>query len=113
MSILLQYSKKGEFALPIRRFFLIISHFKKTLKKIGIELKRIGIKILFGRRVRELRISKGMTQFDLATLMKTDTKQIGRIERAEINSSLEIIHKLAHCLDVDVRELFDFDCNGN
>ena len=83
------------------------------MKKIGIELKRIGIKILFGLRVKQLRLSKGMTQFDLATLMKTDTKQIGRIERAEINSSLEVINKLASCLDVDIRELFNFDCKGN
>lgn len=72
-------------------------------------MKRIGIKILFGRRVKELRLSKGMTQFDLATLMKTDTKQIGRIERAEINSSLEVIYKLAHCLEVDIKDLFNFD----
>ena len=70
---------------------------------------RIGIKILFGRRVKELRLSKGMTQFDLATLMKTDTKQIGRIERAEINSSLEVIYKLARCLEVDIKDLFNFD----
>ena len=56
-----------------------------------------------------MRLSKGMTQFDLATLMKTDTKQIGRIERAEINSSLEVIHKLARCLEVDIKELFNFE----
>ena len=68
---------------------------------------------MFGRKVKELRLSKGMTQFDLATLMKTDTKQIGRIERAEINSSLEIISKLALCLEVDIKELFNFDHNGN
>ena len=56
-----------------------------------------------------MRLRKGMTQFDLATLMKTDTKQIGRIERAEINSSLEVIYKLAHCLEVDIKDLFNFD----
>ena len=36
-----------------------------------------------------------------------DTRQIGRVERAETNATLSIIKKIADDLDVDVSELVD------
>jgi hypothetical protein len=35
--------------------------------------------------------------------------QVGRIERAEIYTSINTIYKLAYALNIPVKELFDFE----
>lgn len=60
-------------------------------------------------RIRQLRLDKGITQEDLADLLKTDTRQIGRIENAEVFTNLKTIIKIAVALEVDIKELFEFD----
>lgn len=76
---------------------------------IIVRLKKVNIKITFGDKVRQLRLARKMTQFDLATLLKTDTKAVGRIERGEINTGIETAAKIANALNVRVKDLFDFD----
>ncbi len=66
------------------------------------------IKSEFGKRVRDLRLKKGITQSDLAQKMGVDLRQIQRIENAEINTSLVSIYKLIIALDVNPNELFGF-----
>lgn len=60
----------------------------------------------FGRRVRELRKSKGLSQEALATACGLDRTYIGGIERGERNVSLLNIEKISQALDVPSRELF-------
>lgn len=60
----------------------------------------------FGRRVRELRKSKGLSQEALATACGLDRTYIGGIERGERNVSLLNIQKISEALDVHARELF-------
>ena len=60
----------------------------------------------FGRRVRELRKSKGLSQEALATACGLDRTYIGGIERGERNVSLLNIEKISLALDVPARELF-------
>ena len=49
---------------------------------------------------------------NILTSIKTDANipinQVGRIERAEINTSLITIYKIAKALDIEIKELFDF-----
>lgn len=63
----------------------------------------------FGRRVRELRLKRGMTQEALANLTELDRSYIGSIERGEKNVALLNIAKLANALDVDLSYLFEDD----
>ncbi|MDN5214519.1 helix-turn-helix transcriptional regulator [Fulvivirgaceae bacterium BMA12] len=69
----------------------------------------IDIKIPFGKKVREIRLKRQLTQLDLATKLKTEPSQVGRIERAEISTSVSYAGKIANALEVPVKDLFDFD----
>ena len=64
------------------------------------------IKEEFGRRVRALRKSKGLSQEALANICNLDRTYIGGIERGERNVSLINIGKIAEGLGVPIRELF-------
>lgn len=60
---------------------------------------------LVGLRLVEIRENLGITQEKLAELTKFDTRQIGRIERAETNTSISMIKALADKLNVGIEEI--------
>lgn len=63
----------------------------------------------FGKKVRELRLEKGITsQMDLALKAGLDRTYIGGIERGERNVALKNIEKLAKALGVNIEELLKF-----
>ena len=64
------------------------------------------IKRTFGKRVRELRTAKRLSQEALALACDLDRTYIGGIERGERNISLINIQKIAKALDVSAREFF-------
>lgn len=61
--------------------------------------------IQFGERVRELRISKGMTQLELADKFNSAEATISRLEKGRLNPSLLWLIKLSKALEVDFSEL--------
>lgn len=60
----------------------------------------------FGENPKRLRIEKGLSQEQLANDADTPLQQVGRIERAEINTTLNTIKRLAHALEVTPKEFF-------
>lgn len=66
------------------------------------------INILFGKRVRQLREQKGISQEQLGFDVGLHRTYIGQIERAEKNITLKNIEKIAKQLDVNISELMDF-----
>jgi transcriptional regulator with XRE-family HTH domain len=62
----------------------------------------------FGMQLRKIRTEKKLSQEMLANDANIPINQIGRIERAEISTSLNTIYKIANALGVNVIELFDF-----
>ncbi|MFZ2975906.1 MAG: helix-turn-helix transcriptional regulator [Candidatus Moraniibacteriota bacterium] len=71
--------------------------------------KNDDILIKFGRRVRELRLQKGITsQIDLASKTRLDRTYIGGVERGERNVGLKNIEKISKALNVDIGDLFRF-----
>ena len=63
----------------------------------------------FGKRVRELRLQKGIaSQMDLANKAGLDRTYIGGVERGERNIGLKNVEKIAKTLGVRIEELFDF-----
>ncbi len=59
----------------------------------------------FGKRVRQFRTNKGLSQEAFAALCDLDRTYIGGIERGERNVALKNIQTIAHTLDVSIAEL--------
>ena len=60
----------------------------------------------FGTRIRELRLSAGLRQEDLAERCGLFRTYMSRIETGRANPTLTMIHALADSLGVAVTELF-------
>lgn len=56
----------------------------------------------FGKKLRECREDKNLSQQDLAKTLKTSHSVIGRYERDEMSPSIEAVKKLAAVLDTTV-----------
>ncbi len=59
----------------------------------------------FGANLRGKRRDKRVSQDQLALMADIDRSYIGRIERGEVNITLEKAYQLAQVLECDVREL--------
>lgn len=62
---------------------------------------------ILGQRIRNYRISKGLSQEKLAELSGCHPTYIGQIERAEKNATVESIEKIATALSVSLSKLFE------
>jgi transcriptional regulator with XRE-family HTH domain len=67
-----------------------------------------NILIQFGKKVREERLKKGISQEKLGELAKVHRTYIGMIERAEKNITLTNMEKIAKALGKKVNELINF-----
>ncbi len=65
--------------------------------------------VSFGALVRKHRKLKNISQEKLALLCNIDRSYMGRIERGEVNLTLEKIYELARALGVSVIELLPMD----
>ena len=68
----------------------------------------MDIKLLVGKRVRELRNSIGISQEELADLAGLDRTYITSVECGKRNISSVNIEKLANALQVSLKEFFSF-----
>lgn len=73
---------------------------------VGVGAMAVNILQKFGRRVREVRKSKGLSQEELGFQAGIHRTYVGAVERGEQNISLKNIEKLAKALGVKVGELF-------
>jgi transcriptional regulator with XRE-family HTH domain len=64
------------------------------------------ILLRFGARIKELRLSKGWSQEELAFRSGFHRTYIGMVERAERNISLKNIGRLAKSFEIQIKELF-------
>jgi transcriptional regulator with XRE-family HTH domain len=63
------------------------------------------ISIKFGKRVREIRLKKDMSQGDLAKILGVHPSYISGIERGVRNMALNNIDRLAKALNVSIDTL--------
>ena len=62
-----------------------------------------------GERIRYLRELKGMSQQELAYEADIPKTQVGRVARAENNTSLVTLGRIAHALEIPLSQLFVFE----
>ena len=56
----------------------------------------------FGKKLREAREAKGISQSELARLLKTNHSIIGKYERDEVKPTVDVVKRLADNLDTTV-----------
>ena len=64
------------------------------------QLKELGL------RIKAIRLSKGLTQTELANIIGRDHPSINRLEKGKINPGYLFLLELAEGLDINIKELF-------
>lgn len=64
-----------------------------------------------GKRVQEIRISKGYSQVDLAGKIKgtIDTTNISRIESGRTNPTIYTLQRIAEALEITLSQLLNYE----
>ncbi|MFN5641026.1 MAG: helix-turn-helix domain-containing protein [Sphingobacteriales bacterium] len=62
-----------------------------------------------GNNIRRIRKIKGLSMEGLANEIEMEYRQLGRIERGEINTTILSLLKISVALKVTVKDLLDFD----
>ena len=65
--------------------------------------------IQFGQLVRKYRKERNMSQEQLALLCNMDRSYLGRIERGEVNPTLEKIYEVANTLNISPTLLLPYN----
>ena len=61
--------------------------------------------IAFGRRIREVRKAKGISQERLVEMAGIDRSYMGNIERGEKNITLKKAYEICDALEVEIQDL--------
>ncbi|MDD4382557.1 MAG: helix-turn-helix transcriptional regulator [Candidatus Shapirobacteria bacterium] len=59
-----------------------------------------------GERVKELRKDRGLSQEQLAEMVKCDVRTIVAIEGGKRNPTLDTMNKIAKAVNADIKDLF-------
>lgn len=77
------------------------------------DLEQVGAnhpqRVAFGRRVRQLRLARGISQERLAELAKVHRTYMSSVERGQRNVGLDNIFAIAEALGVSATDLFSLD----
>ena len=65
-------------------------------------------KKLLGKRIKEIRKSKGLTQEQLSEMIDIETSSLSGIESGRFYPSLHVLEKIANVFDVELIEFFKF-----
>lgn len=71
-----------------------------------IESEKIFIKSV-GEKLREIRLSKNLSQENLSLESDVPRNVIGRIERGEVKTSIVTLFRISNALNIDIKELFN------
>ena len=71
--------------------------------------RRLEIQLRFGKRITELRETKGYKKTHLANKMERDVQELDKIEKGKRNVTLDTLLALARALEVHPSELLKFD----
>ena len=64
--------------------------------------------INLGRHIRQIRERKNLSQQNLADICDLPKTTLGRIERAEMNTTIKTLIKIANALEIEPKELLNF-----
>lgn len=67
----------------------------------------VDIKKKIGKRLKKLRLERGLSQEVLANIAELDRTYIPGIEKGERNVSVIVLEKLAKALKISIKDFFD------
>ena len=68
----------------------------------------MSVKELIGRRIKEARQAKGLSQEALSEKIGMSAKYLSSVERGKENPTLDTLVKLADALEIETSELFNY-----
>ncbi len=71
-------------------------------------LTKKEFQILIGKRIRQLREERNLSQTDLANLCEFERSNMNRIEAGNINPSAFVLYSISLKLNVEASELLNF-----
>ncbi|PAM96252.1 transcriptional regulator [Flavobacterium sp. IR1] len=73
-------------------------------------MEKSDLQKLLGKRIKKLRVEKGLSQVDLVARMQgdIDTTNISRIESGRTNPTFYNLYRLSEALEISISELMDF-----
>jgi transcriptional regulator with XRE-family HTH domain len=66
-------------------------------------------RVLLGARIKEIRKDKQFSQEQLSEMVGISPKHLSRIEMGKGYPSIDTLEKIGTCLNVELKEFFDFD----
>lgn len=66
----------------------------------------MSIEKFFGKRLKEIRKNKKLTQSELAEKLEVDEKYISRLETGISTPSFSLLEKISEKLNIDIQDLF-------
>ena len=65
-----------------------------------------SIHIKIGKKIKEIRELKGISQQDLAAKCNFEKSNMSRLEAGKVNSTISTLQKVSNALEIDIVELF-------
>lgn len=65
-----------------------------------------SLHIRIGKKIKEIRESKGISQQVLAAKCNFEKSNMSRLEAGKVNSTISTLQKVSNALEVDIVELF-------
>lgn len=75
--------------------------------------EKLDIKKLLGKRIKEIRTRQGLTQENLAEKIGVGQRNLSKIECGSNFVTSETLARILSALNVEAKELFDFNHNNN
>lgn len=69
-------------------------------------MHRTDLLVKIGRRIKTMRLSKNMTQNDLAIECEFEKASLSRIEAGKTNITIRTLYKISKALDINIADLF-------
>lgn len=66
------------------------------------------VRLLFGKRIKQIRREKKLTQARLAEMLDFSINYISQIETGQASPAFQTVIRLASALNVEISELFNF-----
>lgn len=87
-------------------FFIKYDNFWKLL---FLRLEKQDFQKKIGKRVRQLREVKNISQVELAYLCDFEKSNMNRIEAGNTSTNTYTLYKICNALEINLRDFFDFE----